>query len=248
MLITILSVLICTSAFMSAYGAAAEGPHLESNLREEPFDHTYALYDSLLRKYVRDARVDYKGFLSSRAEFDTFLQSLARVREEEYTNWTTPEKLAFWINAYNAFTIAAILDNYPITRRLSLIGPFVPSNSILQIKGVWDGLKWQAAGKTVTLEEIEHEILRKEFGEPRIHAAINCASIGCPDLSREAYIPQSLEEQLSQASAAFINNSAKGLKVDEGRRKVRFSKIFKWFGDDFIEKYGRGYKFEGRSE
>jgi len=215
---------------------------------EEPFDHSYALYNSLLGRYVRDARVDYKGFLSSHEEHKRFLKSLGDVGQGEYEKWTEPEQLAFWINAYNAFTIEAILENYPISRRFSLIGLFVPSNSILQIKDIWDGLKWKAAGKTLTLEEIEHEILRKEFGEPRIHAAINCASIGCPDLRGEAYTRDKLEEQLSQASAGFINNSVKGLEIDAQDGRVRFSKIFKWFGEDFVGKYGGQYEFEGRSE
>lgn len=246
-LIAVISALINMSVIMSAHDAAAVGDPSESP-EAESFDHTYALYGSLLRKYVRDARVDYKGFISSKAELEKFLDSLGRVREEEYQAWTEPEKLAFWINAYNAFTIDAILENYPISRRFSLIGLFVPSNSILQIKGVWDGLKWKAAGKTLTLGEIEHEILRKEFDEPRIHAAINCASIGCPDLRGVAYTRDKLEEQLSQASAGFINNGVKGLEIDEHDGRVRFSKIFKWFGEDFVDKYGGQYEFEGRSE
>lgn len=246
--ITILPVLINLCAVISAHEAAAERAISETFPPEEPFDHTYALYGSLLRKYVRGARVDYKGFLSSRAEFEKFLESIGRVREEEYQNWTEAEKLAFWINAYNAFTIEAILENYPISRRLSVIGLFVPSNSILQIKGVWDGLEWKAAGRMLTLDEIEHKILRKEFDEPRIHTAINCASIGCPDLKAEPYTPLGLEEQLSQASAVFINNSAKGLEINAEGGRVRFSKIFKWFGEDFVDEYGEGYEFEGRSE
>lgn len=245
--IAVISALINMTVIMNAHDAAADSDPSESP-EAESFDHTYALYGSLLGKYVRDARVDYEGFISSRAELEKFLESIGRVREEEYQAWTEPEKLAFWINAYNAFTIDAIVENYPISRRFSLIGLFVPSNSILQIKGVWDGLKWKAAGKMLTLEEIEHEILRKEFDEPRIHAAINCASIGCPDLRGEAYIPHRLEEQLSQASAGFINNSVKGLEIDAHDGRVRFSKIFKWFGDDFVDKYSELYKFEGRSE
>jgi hypothetical protein len=245
--IAIISALIHMNVIMNAHNATAVSDPSETP-EAESFDHTYTLYGSLLRKYVRDARVDYKGFLSSKAEFEKFLESLGRVREEEYQAWTEPEKLAFWINAYNAFTIEAILENYPISRRFSLIGLFVPSNSILQIKGVWDGLKWKAAGKMLTLGEIEHEILRKEFDEPRIHAAINCASIGCPDLRGEAYIPHRLEEQLSQASAGFINNGVKGLEIDTHDGRIRFSKIFKWFGDDFVDKYGGQYEFEGRSE
>jgi hypothetical protein len=245
MILLTVSLLIGFSIY-SPEAKAQSDPH--ERLNKEPFDHTYALYNSLLGRYVRDARVDYKGFLTSREELKEFLKSLGDVGQGEYQKWTEPEKLAFWINAYNAFTIEAILENYPVNRRFSLIGLFVPSNSILQIKGVWDGLKWSAAGRTVTLGEIEHEILRKEFMEPRIHAAINCASVGCPDLRGEAYTASRLENQLSRASADFINNSDKGLEIDVDDRSVRFSKIFKWFGKDFLNNYGSEYKFEGRSD
>ena len=170
------------------------------------------------------------------------------MNQSEYEEWTEEEKLAFWINAYNAFTIKAIIDHYPITRSFSIVGLFVPSNSILQIKGVWDKLQFKAVGKMVTLEEIEHEILRKEFNEPRIHIAINCASVSCPDLRNEAYVPGKLEEQLTQASVAFINNPEKGLYINEGDGIVKFSKIFNWFGEDFIAGYGDDHSFEGRSK
>ncbi|TFG74578.1 MAG: DUF547 domain-containing protein, partial [Thermodesulfobacteriales bacterium] len=134
------------------------------------FDHSYSTYNSLLNRYVKNARVNYEGFIDSRAEFETFLRALGSVDENDFQTWTEEQKLAFWINAYNAFTIKAIIDHYPIKRSFSLIGIFyAPSNSILQIKGVWTKLQFRAVGKMVTLDEIEHQILRKEFNEPRIH-------------------------------------------------------------------------------
>lgn len=212
------------------------------------FDHSYSSYNALLNKHVKYAKVDYGGFLADKDEFELFLDTLGDVKQSEYDEWTYQEKLAYWINAYNAFTIKAVIDHYPIKRRFSLIGLFVPSNSILQIKGVWDKLRFRAVGKMVTLDEIEHEILRREFNEPRIHAAINCASIGCPDLSSEAYSPLRLEEQLNQASINFVNNPEKGLYIDKIKRNVKFSKIFEWFGGDFIQSYGGNYRFEGRND
>ncbi|MGB2691305.1 MAG: DUF547 domain-containing protein [Thermodesulfobacteriota bacterium] len=203
------------------------------------FDHSYSSYNMLLNQYVEDAKVNYEGFISQRAEFAAFLRTLGSVDENDFQTWTEEQKLAFWVNAYNAFTIKAIIDHYPIERSFSLVGIFyAPSNSILQIKGVWTKLQFRAVGKMVTLEEIEHEILRKEFNEPRIHMAINCASISCPDLSSEAYTPDKLEEQLAQASVRFVNNPQKGVSVNQDNRKVKFSKIFKWFGEDFIKNYG----------
>lgn len=220
----------------------------DTGYSDETFDQSHSSYDSLLKRYVENGRVDYSGFIASKEEFESYLDMLGSVKKSEYDSWTKAEKLAFWINAYNAFTIKAIINHYPITRSFSIVGLFVPSNSILQIKGVWDKLKFKAVGKEVTLEEIEHEILRKEFNEPRIHMAINCASVSCPDLRNEAYVPVKLDEQLTQASAAFMNNPEKGLYINKGDGVVKFSKIFNWFGEDFIAAYGDDNSFQGRSE
>ena len=208
-------------------------------VKSDSFDHSYSTYNSLLNEYVENASVNYSGFIDSRAEFETFLRTIGSVNENDYESWTQEQKLAFWINAYNAFTIKAVIDHYPIKRSFSLVGIFyAPSNSILQIKGVWTKLQFRALDRMVTLDEIEHQILRKEFNEPRIHIAINCASISCPDLSNEAYVAERLEQQLAQASINFVNNPSKGIQIDEQKGKVKLSKIFKWFGEDFIQNYG----------
>lgn len=217
-------------------------------VKSDSFDHSYSSYNALLKEYVEDAKVDYEGFISQRAEFGAFLRTLGSVNENNFKTWTEEQKIAFWINSYNAFTIKAIIDHYPIKRSFSLVGIFyAPSNSILQIKGVWTKLQFRAVGKIVTLEEIEHEILRKKFNEPRIHMAINCASISCPDLSSEAYTPDKLEEQLAEASVRFVNNPEKGVFVNQERGRVKLSKIFKWFGEDFIKNYGNNNLFNNYS-
>jgi hypothetical protein len=213
----------------------------------DSFDHTHSDFDSLLKSHVHDSRVDYQGIIKSSDELDTYLRQLGSVSEANYENWTEEQKLAFWINAYNAFTIKAIIDNYPIKRSFSLVGLFVPSNSILQIGGVWSEVQFRTVGKMVTLEEIEHEILRKEFNEPRIHFAINCASKGCPNLRNEAYRPDIIYQQLESQAIDFINDPMKGVKIDHGNNKVKLSKIFKWFGKDFITRYGNTDLFNGRN-
>ncbi len=209
----------------------------------KPFDHSHSIYDSLLKKYVKYGRVDYKGFKASAEEFDTYLKELGSISETDYSNWSREEKLSFWINAYNAFTIKAIIDNYPIKGSVFSI---YPRTSILQINGVWDKLQFQAVGKTVTLEEIEHEILRKQFKEPRIHFAIVCASLGCPDLRSEAYSADIINEQLESAAIEFVNNPEKGVKINSADKVVKISKIFKWFGEDFIAGYGNTELFKDR--
>ena len=224
-------------------------PFFYSALSDESvnsFDHTHSDFDSLLKSYVHDSSVDYKGIIKSSDKLDAYLRQLGSVSETTYENWTEEQKLAFWINSYNAFTIKAIVDHYPIKRGFTLKGLFVPSNSILQIPGVWSDLKFRAVGRLVTVEEIEHEILRKQFNEPRIHFAINCASKGCPDLRSEAYRPDIINQQLDSQAIDFINDPVKGVSIDIENKRVRISKIFKWFGEDFIARYGDTDLFSGR--
>ncbi|MDA2921263.1 DUF547 domain-containing protein [Desulfobacterota bacterium AH_259_B03_O07] len=211
------------------------------------FDQRHSIYDSLLKEHVQDAKVNYRGIINSSEKFNEYIMQLGSISQEAYQNWTDEEKLAFWINAYNAFTIKAIIDNYPIKRNYSLVGLFLPSNSIRQISGVWTDLQFRAVGRNVTLGEIEHEILRKEFNEPRIHFAINCASMGCPDLRNEAYRPDIIYDQLESQSIDYVNNQEKGVRIDTENSKVQFSQIFNWFGDDFVESYGNTKLFEERS-
>jgi hypothetical protein len=224
--------------------------HALSNEMVDSFDHTHSDLDSLLKSYVHDSRVDYQGIIKSSDKLDAYLRQLGSVSETGYENWAEEQKLVFWINAYNAFTIKAIIDNYPIKRGFTLKGLFVPSNSILQIPGVWSDLHFRAVGKLVALEEIRHEILRKRFNEPRIHFAINCASMGCPNLRSEAYRPDIIYEQLESQAVYFINDPVKGVNIDTDNRRVKLSKIFKWFGEDFIKDYGNGNTelFSNRNE
>ena len=199
------------------------------------FDHSHFKFDLLLKKYVDDGWVDYKGIISDKTLFYEYLNVIGNVEASLYKNWTREQKLAFWINAYNAFTIQAIMERYPIKER-SLIGLFFPQNSILQISGIWSRLKFKAVRQYLTLGHIENDILRKSFNEPRIHFAIVCASRSCPDLRVEAYRADILEIQLNDQTLNFINNSQKGVRWDTGKQVLYISKIFKWFKKDFTKK------------
>jgi len=202
-----------------------------------PFDQNHTIFNKLLQENVKDTKVKYQGFIDS-VEFVNYLESLNNISPDDFNTWTDSQKIAFWINAYNAFTIKAIIDHYPIQRSFTLVGIFyAPKNSILQIPGVWKKLQFQAVGQNVTLDHIEHGILRKEFNEPRIHAAINCASISCPDLRNEAYIADKIDNQLNESSSSFVNNKSKGVEIDKEHEKIKVSKIFKWFGEDFFDNY-----------
>jgi len=192
---------------------------------------SFGPYQLLLGAAVKGSAVDYALLTRDRSVLDAAVASFNAPETLAESSWTRAERFAFWINAYNAFTIAAIVDRYPIHGSwLSL----APRNSIRQIDGVWTKLKWNAAGREVTLDEIEHGILRPTFKDPRVHFAINCASKSCPPIRGEPYLPDHLDAQLDDAARRYLA-SRFGLQISEGRLKV--SSIFKWYGDDFIARF-----------
>ncbi len=201
-----------------------------SELNESEF---YGPYDEVLTSFV-DARgcVDYAGLRKDRQGLDEFIQ---RLRNISVAPWSASTQIAFWINVYNALTLRVIVDNYPI-RSSFLTSLAYPKNSIRQIDGVWDEIRFRVAGRDLSLNEIEHSILRKQFDEPRIHVALVCAAEGCPPLRREAYSGERLESQLQDQAARFLGDPSK-VRVEEGRGLVFLSSIFSWFGGDFEDKY-----------
>lgn len=195
------------------------------------FDHTHRAWDAILQDHVDNGRVDYVALLANRTALNTYTQALGAVRKREIAGWSRQQRLAYWINAYNAFTFNAVLDHWPLKRR-GLKGRLYPANSIRQIPGVWDSLTWRAGGETVTLNAIEHDKLRRELNEPRIHFAVVCASIGCPDLLNRAFRADHVDEQLDRATRSFVSNPQK-VRVDLATRTLYLSPIFKWFREDF---------------
>jgi len=200
-------------------------------LRGATFDHEYRQYAPILRDYVRPPQVDYAALKKNRAALDAAVAAFAQPAEADERRWTRDERLAFWINAYNAFTLRAIVDHYPI--RASWL-TLAPRNSIRQIGGVWTAMAWQAAGRTLTLDDFEHRILRPEFKEPRVHFAINCASVSCPPLAATPYRAPTLDAQLDQAARRYLA-SAEGLRIE--RDTLRISKILQWYGEDFVARF-----------
>ena len=191
--------------------------NLNSVENSKPVNHE--LWNALVSKYVSDeGNVDYNGLKKDELQLQKYLQTLKS--NPPLDVWTKNEKLAYWINAYNAFTIQLILDNYPL-------------KSILDIKDPWDIAFIDIADTTYSLGDIEHKILRK-MNEPRIHFAINCASFSCPNLLNQAYKAEDLNAQLETAADRFVNDTSKNTIAKDG---VEISKIFEWFGDDF-KSYG----------
>lgn len=196
----------------------------------------YQDYAHVLRTYVNDqGLVNYSGLQANREQLDRFNHSLAVVTPQTYSRWSETEQIAFLINAYNALTLQSIIDQNPLKK------------SIKDISGVWNRREFFLAGETRTLDNIEHDLLRKNFSEPRIHVALVCAAISCPPLRNEPYLAATLDAQLSAQTARFAN-SPQGLSVDRKDQKVYLSSIFKWYGQDFEQTYGIEDKFNGNPE
>jgi len=192
----------------------------------QAFDH--GAWDSLLKKNVvvleagKASQVRYEGMAKERAALQGYLASLSRVSEPEFEAWPRAEQMAFLINAYNAFTVEKILTRYP------------------DIRSIWDFGKlfgnpfkddfFTLLGRRMSLDGIEHGLLRKRYREPRIHFAVNCASVGCPMLREEAYAAARLEAQLEEQALRFLSDRSRN-RYAGGRLEV--SKIFDWFKEDF---------------
>lgn len=185
----------------------------------EPTGFDNQMYAEVLNKFLSDGAVRYKALEKDQSLLYSYLNGIAKLDPEDLNAMTQSSKIAFYINVYNAFTIKVILDNYPL-------------KSIKDIPGVWDKKLFRVAGSDLTLNNIEHDILRKEFGEPRIHFALVCASIGCPKLASEPYSGAKLNEQLDREAKKFINDKTK-VNLDKDKKRFYISSIFKWFKKDF---------------
>ncbi|MBO3699684.1 DUF547 domain-containing protein [Roseivirga sp. E12] len=182
-------------------------------------------WTKLLAKHVRsNGLVDYKGFIADKSDLNAYADFLSENPPAE--NWSDNEKIAYWINAYNVFTVKLIVDNYPVES----IKDLNPRLSIPTVRSIWTKEWFQIGGEDFSLDRIEHKILRKDFEEPRIHFAVNCASISCPVLRNEAYTAEKLDAQLDEQARKFLNDTSRN-KITPQR--VEVSKIFSWFGGDF---------------
>ena len=198
-----------------------------------PFD--YSDYADVLSKYVSDdGVVDYTGLQADREALDRFNTSLGEVSPATYQAWSGDEQLAFLINAYNSLTLASIIDNHPV-------------KSIKSISGVWDRRKFLVVGSETTLNGIEHATIRKQFTEPRIHFAVNCASFGCPVLRNEPFVSEALDEQLEEQTQVSLDSEAH-FRIDREKKEVYLSSVFKWFGEDWEPGFSLNEKIPGLNE
>ncbi|MBW8001811.1 MAG: DUF547 domain-containing protein [Planctomycetes bacterium] len=193
---------------------------------------SYDNYAETLGSYVdANGMVNYEKLKENRQKLDKFVTHLAKLDTKVYDKWDDNTKIAFWLNAYNALTLKAIIDNYPI-KPAFLMSAAYPKNSIRQIPGVWKKIKFDVTGKKMSLNHIEHKILRKNFAEPRIHMAMVCAAMSCPALRNEPFAGKKLDTQLSDQSKRFFANQ-ENFKIDRENNTVYISPILKWFAKDF---------------
>ncbi|XOV66209.1 MAG: DUF547 domain-containing protein [Fluviicola sp.] len=185
--------------------------------------HDHVIFNKLLSQHVsEEGKVNYKGFIKDSLEFNKYLNLLAANHPTD--SWTDDQIKAYWINAYNAYTVQLIIRNYPVNSIKDLGG------SIYKVNTTWDIKFIKIGEETYDLNNIEHGILRSDFEEPRIHFAVNCASVSCPRLRNEAYVASRLNDQLDDQARKFINYDPKN---DITTEKAHVSKIFTWFSGDF---------------
>lgn len=185
---------------------------------------SHQAWDKLLKKHVNTAgMVNYKGFKDDKSEFDAYLKTLSDNAPQK--NWSENDQKAFWINAYNAYTVSLILKHYPVKSIKDIGGKIYKVNTAWDIKFITIG------GEKYDLNNIEHKILRK-FNDPRIHFAIVCASLSCAKLRREAYTGSKLEAELDDQGRDFLNDKFKN-KISAD--KAELSKYFTWYGGDFTK-------------
>jgi len=177
-------------------------------------------FNNLLQKHVDDkGNVDYKSFKKDEKKLVEFTTYLTNTSPD--TSWSANKEKAFWINAYNAYTIKLILENYPL-------------KSITDIKEngktAWKIEFAKVCGTTYTLDHIEHEILRKKFQDPRIHVGVNCASVSCPKLLNKAFTEENIDKEMEILMKEFINDATRN-KI--AKNKIEISSVFDWFKEDF---------------
>lgn len=196
-------------------------------------DHSHAVLDGVLGKYANSSGVNYAGLKNDSAALNTYLETLAAVSESDFKGFTREQQMAMLINLYNAATLKLVIDHYPV-------------KSIKDISasagGPWKLPVVRLFGKKQTLDHLENDLLRPKFKDPRIHFAINCASIGCPELRNDAFQASTLDSQLDEQTRRFLKDRSKN-RLDANTRTLYLSPIFDWFKGDFTGKSGSVEKF-----
>lgn len=200
----------------------------------------YETYGAVLKKHVDDhGLVDYAGLKADRADLDAFMRVIAGTDPLEYARWSDNDKLAYWINAYNAYILTMVIDNYPIERALG--HERYPDGSVQQLPSPWKRGRYTVMREKRAPDAIEHEIIRVAFKEPRIHYALVCGAVSCPPLRGEPYRGDVLDRQLDEQAQRFFSD-LRNFQADREKNDLYVSSIFDWFSEDFapgvLEKEG----------
>jgi len=206
------------------------------------FDRSHAAWTTLLAAHVRwnaagtASTVDYAGFGRDRAALDAYRTTLAGVTKDELDAWPEADRLAFLVNAYNAHTIALVLTRYPDLASIKDLGGWITSP--------WRQKFFELLGESRSLDDVEHRMIRAGVGarEPRVHFALNCASVGCPALRPEAYRGDALDAQLADQTRRFLSDRSRN-RWDAAAARLGVSKIFDWYGEDFVRAAGSVAKY-----
>lgn len=226
--------------FLSVIVSCGSYSEVTSGKRSNPpaeFDHSHVIWNEILKEHVLVdgglSWVDYAGLSQKPEAFDGYLQQLSSISQDAYREWNRNQKLAFLINAYNAFTLKLIVDNYPV-ESIRDLGGFLTTP--------WKKKFFILLGEKRHLDDIEHGMIREDFEEPRIHFAVNCASVGCPPLRTEAYVSARLDEQLEENTRAFLQDERRN-RYDAGSETLYLSSIFDWYESDFEQGAASVYSF-----
>ncbi len=200
----------------------------------------HGAFTELLEEIVETPLVDYQVLMQQRDRLDGYVDALGRTSMSQLESAPTNDQLAFWLNAYNACMLQLVADHYPIERggvgfsqRVRNMATSRPDNSVWWIRDVFDGEFCTVAGEERSLDEIEHEIIRPVFEEPRIHFAVNCAAYDCPELREEAYVGDRLEEQLDDQVERLMAMS-RHFRIEDGNPPtLRVNRVLDWFSEDF---------------
>jgi hypothetical protein len=223
--------IICV-AFTAYLLTACTSCGLKVNGKGKVFSH--ADWTNLLKKHVAvNGLVNYKGFIADSVLLNNYLKQVSE--NPPAKKWAEQDKIAYWINAYNAYTVKLIVDNYPV-KSIKDLGP---DNQIIFINTPWDKKFFKIGNRSYTLNNIEHRVLRANFKEPRIHFALNCASMSCPKLRAEAYEGVVLDKQLTEQGVDFLSDSTRNIM---NAQNPKLSNIFNWYGGDFRKWSGKTVK------
>lgn len=223
--------LILAAALLPVLGGCAQTDDSSADVaaaQSGEIDQSHADFTAILKKSVKGNGVDYAALAKNPAPLDSYVNQLAGVSEATFKSWSKDEQMAFLINLYNASTLKLIADNYPV-KSIKDIGGL--------LKGPWKQPVVLLFGKKQTLDHVEHDLLRPNYNEARVHFAVNCASIGCPPLRAEAFTADKLDKQLDEQGREFLRDGSKNY-LDAKNKTLHLSPIFKWFEEDFTKQSG----------